>query len=197
MVERQRRRLHEVVVLPLSTRAARARDRLGPMSCAASAPDTGTDAHPAVGPASLPNDMADGQRGGPPTRVEALRHSELPSLRDLATAHSGQHRVVTGVLHHRVLEAVYRAVDDINDVLPREQHVAKSLDTQLLGREARFDSLGLVSLIVNVEERVIEEFQVALILGDEQAMSQRRSPFRTLGTLVEYVEARLVEAGIA
>jgi acyl carrier protein len=103
----------------------------------------------------------------------------------------------SGALHNRVLEAVYLAVDDINDVLPPEEHLDKSLDTQLLGREARFDSLGLVSLIVNVEERVIDEFQVALILGDEQAMSQRRSPFRTLGTLVEYVETRLVEAGIA
>lgn len=103
----------------------------------------------------------------------------------------------TGALHDRVLVAVYLAVDDINDVLPPAEHLDKSLDTQLLGREARFDSLGLVSLIVNVEERVIDEFEVALILGDEQAMSQRRSPFRTLGTLVEYVETRLVEAGIA
>lgn len=101
-----------------------------------------------------------------------------------------------GVLHDRVLGAVYRAVDDINDVLPPEEHLDKSLEAHLLGREARFDSLGLVSLIVNVEERVIEEFQLALILGDEQAMSRQRSPFRTLGTLIEYVETRLVEAGL-
>jgi acyl carrier protein len=100
------------------------------------------------------------------------------------------------MLHDRVLEAVYLAVDDINEVLPPDEQVHKSLETHLLGREARFDSLGLVSLIVNVEERVIEKFQVALILGDEQAMSRQRSPFRTLGTLVEYVETRLVESGL-
>ena len=57
--------------------------------------------------------------------------------------------------------------------------------TVLFGREGVFDSLGLVSLIVDVEQK-IEDLGISIILGDERAVSQKRSPFRTVQSLADY-----------
>jgi len=57
----------------------------------------------------------------------------------------------------------------------------------LIGRQAILDSLGLVTLIVDLEQRLEEEYGVSLILVDEHAMSQRSSPFRTTQSLTDYI----------
>jgi acyl carrier protein len=62
-----------------------------------------------------------------------------------------------------------------------------SEETRLLGRSAVLDSMGLVTLIVDVEQQVEEQHGVALVLADERAMSQTRSPFLSVGTLADYV----------
>lgn len=67
-------------------------------------------------------------------------------------------------------------------------------DTALFGEAGLLDSVGLVSLLLAVEEEVSGKFGVAVALADEKALSQKNSPFRTIGTLVDYavqeIEAR-------
>lgn len=60
-------------------------------------------------------------------------------------------------------------------------------ETRLIGQGAILDSLGLVSLIVEVEQRLSDELGIHLILADERAMSQKRSPFRSIGALADYI----------
>ncbi len=55
--------------------------------------------------------------------------------------------------------------------------------------------LGLVNLIVLVEEKIQQRFGVGITLVDERAMSQSKSPFRTLGSLAEFVEEQLADHG--
>jgi acyl carrier protein len=64
-------------------------------------------------------------------------------------------------------------------------------DTPLFGRHGVFDSLGLVSLIVSVEEAIADEFGASVSLADERAMSQANSPFRTIRSLAEYAASQL------
>jgi len=59
--------------------------------------------------------------------------------------------------------------------------------TALLGRDAVLDSLGLVTLIVDVEQKLDEQLRVTATLADDRAMSRERSPFMTVGTLIDYV----------
>jgi acyl carrier protein len=91
----------------------------------------------------------------------------------------------------RIIQAVFDAVDEVNGQLPAERRVPKSLDAVLYGGPGGLDSLGLVNIIVAVEER-IEEFGGPIALADEKAMSQKHSPFATIGSLVDYV-SKLVE----
>lgn len=60
--------------------------------------------------------------------------------------------------------------------------------TSLIGKQAAVDSLALVTLIVDLEERIEEEFGLILSLTDDRAMSQKSSPFRTVAALVAYIE---------
>jgi acyl carrier protein len=94
-----------------------------------------------------------------------------------------------------VVEAINSAVDDLNEVLDPEERLDKSPDVALIGMDARVDSLGLVNLIVLVEEKIQQRFGVGITLVDERAMSQSKSPFRTLGSLAEFVEEQLADHG--
>lgn len=79
--------------------------------------------------------------------------------------------------------------DSLHDVLALtgRDDLPLSEDTRLIGREAVLDSLGLVNLIVDVEQRMEEAYGLPLVLADERAMSYRHSPFRSVGSLVDYV----------
>jgi acyl carrier protein len=65
----------------------------------------------------------------------------------------------------------------------------------LYGPGAVLDSFGLVRFIVALEAAIEARFAAAVVLANQHAMSQKRSPFRTVDSLASYVEQTLVEAG--
>ena len=69
----------------------------------------------------------------------------------------------------------------------------KSLETKLIGGNNKLDSLGLINLIVALEQNIEDEFDISLTLADERAMSKKHSPFRTIGSLADYIEILLKE----
>jgi len=64
-----------------------------------------------------------------------------------------------------------------------------SEETVIVGPGAVIDSIGVVSLIVDIEQRLEMDYQVSLTLANDRAMSQRNSPFRTAGILVDHILA--------
>jgi hypothetical protein len=66
---------------------------------------------------------------------------------------------------------------------------------RLIGPESLLDSLSLVNLILDVEQRLEEQAGVTVTLADDRAMSQRTSPFLTVDTLADYVTMLLEERG--
>lgn len=93
----------------------------------------------------------------------------------------------------RVTQAIFQAIDELNEQLPSEKNLNKSEATVLFGQIGGLDSLALANLIVAAEQCIEDEFGVSIILADEKAMSQRNSPFRTVGTLVNYASLLLGE----
>jgi acyl carrier protein len=66
--------------------------------------------------------------------------------------------------------------------------------TCLIGRQSVLDSLGLVTLLVDLEQRLDEEYGLSLTLADERAMSRKQSPFRTVQALADYICLLIEEA---
>jgi acyl carrier protein len=65
--------------------------------------------------------------------------------------------------------------------------------TRLFGGDSPLDSTTLVSLLVEVEQQVNETCNTAIAIADDRAMSQSRSPFRTVGSLADYIQMLLSE----
>jgi acyl carrier protein len=59
--------------------------------------------------------------------------------------------------------------------------------TRLFGGNAVFDSLGLVTLVTELETQIDDRCGSSILIASEKAMSQQRSPFRSVGTLADYV----------
>src|SRR5579883_1207779 len=50
-----------------------------------------------------------------------------------------------------------------------------------------FDSLGLVTLIVDLEEAINEKFGIQLALAHEDVIAQETNPFSSIATLADYI----------
>ena len=94
-------------------------------------------------------------------------------------------------LREKVTEAIYRAIDDVNQQLPGDQRLEKSLSAVLVGSTGVLDSLGMVNLMVASEEKIEQAFQTAVALTDELVLSSGLTAFPDVGALVDYVWSRL------
>lgn len=70
-------------------------------------------------------------------------------------------------------------------------------DTPLLGPNSAVDSLSLVMIVTAFEAAANEEYDAAVVLANEKAMSMRHSPFRSISALSEYALGLLNNAEAA
>jgi acyl carrier protein len=109
-------------------------------------------------------------------------------------------RVSADVDRARVVEIVRSSVEEhlLDMALPDESSAPSPQeleeDTVIFGREGFLDSLGLVTLVLSIEQQVNDEFGVTISIADDRAMSQKNSPFRTIGRLSDYVSMLVGEA---
>ena len=100
-------------------------------------------------------------------------------------------QTIDDVTRRRVSDLVREAVQRLNRELHYDSLRDPKRETPLFGGESSIDSLSLVSLVVELETRVEEEFGRDVVLADAGAMSSRRSPYRTVGSLTDLVLERL------
>jgi acyl carrier protein len=95
------------------------------------------------------------------------------------------------------LSIVIASIQEVFAQTGEEAPGALGEDTVLVGKDAVLDSLGVVSLIVEVEQRVESEHGASVTLANDKAMSQRNSPFRTVGVLTDHLVAMVLEVSAA
>jgi D-alanine--poly(phosphoribitol) ligase subunit 2 len=91
----------------------------------------------------------------------------------------------------RVGGAVRAAVAELNPSLEEPIELAAGDDAPLYGGDGPLDSLALVALTSTIEQLLEDEFGVLVSLTDERALSQARSPFRTIGSLANFAATLL------
>jgi acyl carrier protein len=91
----------------------------------------------------------------------------------------------------KIINIVHNVIDNINE--ENEYKISKDVNTRIWGGESVLDSLGLINFIVAVEQNIEDDFDVTITLADERAMSQETSPFKSVGTLMDYIEMLLKE----
>jgi D-alanine--poly(phosphoribitol) ligase subunit 2 len=91
-------------------------------------------------------------------------------------------------------EILFPVVEEAKKTIPTAAALEATPESRLFGG-GHLDSLGLVRFIVLVEERIEERTKIELTLVSDKAMSRSSSPFRTLGTLADYIRESLDEEG--
>jgi acyl carrier protein len=89
-------------------------------------------------------------------------------------------------MKERLVQIIVTVAAELNENLESKILVELGEKAALYGPDAALTSLGLVSLIVGVEQAIDEEFGLNITLADDKAFSLMKSPFRTIGTLAEY-----------
>jgi acyl carrier protein len=86
---------------------------------------------------------------------------------------------------------IFEVANEFNQSLKHKIDVHKNLDAGLYGPEGVLDSISLVSFVIAVEQAIQDQCGIPVSLSDENALSQKRSPFQTMGTLLDYIEERI------
>lgn len=92
-----------------------------------------------------------------------------------------------------LLDLVHRAIDDFNASAPEGRSLRKDPDAPLFDGSGALDSLGLVHLIVALEQQVYDATGLSVALADEKAFSLSRSPFRDVSSLLQHLRERVGE----
>ncbi len=92
-----------------------------------------------------------------------------------------------------IIPILHSALDSQQLLLTYELDRSRGDDTPIFGEEGQLDSLGLVAMIVEVEDIIEREYGIALVLASERAMSARRSPFATVATFATYIRELIEE----
>ena len=88
-----------------------------------------------------------------------------------------------------IITLIFGVIDELNEMLPADNRLAKSEDTKLSGSGGGLDSLGMVNLIVALEQKLSSLLGDDVNLIDDRAMNQESSPFSTIGTLSEFIKS--------
>jgi acyl carrier protein len=81
---------------------------------------------------------------------------------------------------------ILNAIRSANLSRPANSQLDVSPSATIFGADSPLDSLGLVALLIDVEE-ALSDRGAAITLTDARAMSQTRSPFRAVQPLVDYI----------
>jgi hypothetical protein len=93
------------------------------------------------------------------------------------------HPVETAELQAVVLESIAQ----LNRSRTPGEQLEVSPTAPIFGNASPLDSLGLVALLIEIEERLADR-GMTITLANERAMSRARSPFRDVPTLLTYLE---------
>jgi acyl carrier protein len=91
---------------------------------------------------------------------------------------------------NKINEIVFGVINEYissNDIKVSEE---LTKNTALIGSSRILDSMGLVNVIVDIETAFLDE-DVEISLTSEAAMSGRISPFRSIGSLCNFIARQL------
>lgn len=93
-----------------------------------------------------------------------------------------------------VMKMIQEVIEEYNDLQDSEEKkIAFDENTKLYGSGGKLKSIDLVTILVELESKLEEAFQISGALTSEKAMSQKNSPFRTIATLADYICSLEVE----
>lgn len=95
-----------------------------------------------------------------------------------------------------ITQQIVDALGELNQQLPPDGRIDPSPHAVLLAPEGKLDSLGLVNLILLVEERMASRLSTEISLTDDRTLAQPQVVFRDVTSLAQHIQG-LAEAATA
>ena len=86
-----------------------------------------------------------------------------------------------------ILALVQTSLKELGEDLNKESLLFTDENTRLFGSRSALDSMNLVNLIADIEERLSEDYNIDITLANQSAMSRTHSPFRKVSSCVDYI----------
>jgi acyl carrier protein len=97
-------------------------------------------------------------------------------------------------IEEKILKIIINVIEEINEDQDVKVPIEQGSKAPLFGKDGVLDSLALVSLVVAVEQEIEDELGISISLADEKAISQVKSPFKTIGSLSMYAKSLINES---
>lgn len=86
-----------------------------------------------------------------------------------------------------LLKLLQTVLKELGEDLDKEALLNADETTPLFGSRSALDSMNLVNMITDVEERLSDDYNINITLANASAMSRTRSPFLRVGSCVDYI----------
>jgi acyl carrier protein len=86
-----------------------------------------------------------------------------------------------------LLELLQTILRELGEDLGKETLLQTDERTPLFGSRSDLDSMNLVNIITEIEERLSDDYDINITLASSSAMSRTRSPFLRVGSCVDYI----------
>ena len=87
-----------------------------------------------------------------------------------------------------IRDIILEQIEEYNENLEEKIDTSKGDDAVLFGSGGVLESVDFVTLILDITQAVEDEYGKPVAVFNEKAMAHKTSPFRTVGTLTEYIK---------
>jgi acyl carrier protein len=91
-------------------------------------------------------------------------------------------------MRDKIIQAIFGAINDINQQMPKDERLVKSPETRLYGEDGPLDSLGLVNLIVATEQHLENFCGISISLAEEHVLDEHDNRFKTVAAMADFIE---------
>jgi hypothetical protein len=91
------------------------------------------------------------------------------------------------MLKNQINQLVVESVQEIGQEDNRKELLKADCRTPLYGPNGTLDSLSLVRVISNIEEKISGQMNKDIVIASEKAVSQRNSPFLSVESLTNFI----------
>lgn len=94
-------------------------------------------------------------------------------------------------IKQKITRIIFKTIDEHNSINNEELKLSKSLETELLGKNSNLDSLGLINLLVSVENEIQKKIDSNISVIDEELFLEEDGPYQKVATLLEYISSKI------
>jgi acyl carrier protein len=92
-----------------------------------------------------------------------------------------------------IIESLKESIDETTEEDKKLAILHADANTRLFGSNGLLDSMDVVILLSDLEEKLDDDFGIIISLASDSAMSKARSPFRSVKSLAKYISDLVID----